>query len=94
MFTDGFSNATGEVLLSLYMNGNLSQPYIPWDVEIKNGGMTVPGLLQSMHDLNGSIQVTPEAVVLDNIQGMLDPGSFELSGAIDLKAVSTIETGP
>ena len=48
--------------------------------------MKVPGLLQSMHDLNGRIRVTPEAVVLDNIRGMLDSGSFELLGAIDLKA--------
>jgi translocation and assembly module TamB len=84
--SDGFPNAAGDVLLSLYMNGNLSQPYIRADAEIKNCSMTVPGLLQSMHELNGSIRVTPEAVVLDNIRGMLDSGSFELVGAIDLKA--------
>ena len=84
--SEGFPNAAGDVLLSLYMNGNLSQPYIRADAEIKNCGMTVPGLLQSMHDLNGRIRVTPEAVVLDNIRGMLDSGSFELLGVIDLKA--------
>jgi autotransporter translocation and assembly factor TamB len=84
--SDGFPDAAGDVLFSLYMNGNLSQPYIRADAEMKNCGMTVPGLLQSMHDLNGRIRVTPEAVVLDNIRGMLDSGSFELLGAIDLKA--------
>ncbi len=84
--SDVFPNAAGDVLLSLYMNGNLSQPYARGDIEIKNCGMTVPVLLQSMHDLNGRIQVTPEAVVIDNIRGMLDTGSFELFGAIDLKA--------
>ena len=84
--SDGFPNAAGDVLLSLYMNGNLSQPYIRADAEIKNCGLTVPGLLQSMHDLNGRIRITPESVVLDNIRGMLDSGSFELFGAIDLKA--------
>jgi translocation and assembly module TamB len=84
--SEGFPNASGDVLLSLYMNGNLSQPYIHADAEIKNCGMTVPGLLQSMHDLNGRIRVTPEAVVLDNIRGMLDSGSFKLLGTIDLKA--------
>jgi autotransporter translocation and assembly factor TamB len=83
--SDGFPNAAGDVLLSLYMNGNLSQPYIRADVEIKNCSMTVPGLLQSMHDLNGRIRVTPEAFVLDNIRGMLDSGRFELLGTIDLK---------
>jgi translocation and assembly module TamB len=85
-FSDVFPNGAGDVLLSLYMNGNLSQPNLRGDAEIKNCGMTVPGLLQNMHDLNGRIQVTPEAVVLDNIRGMLDTGSFELFGAIDLKA--------
>ncbi|MBW2054989.1 MAG: translocation/assembly module TamB domain-containing protein, partial [Deltaproteobacteria bacterium] len=84
--SEGFPNAAGDMLLSIYMNGNLSQPYIRADAEIKNCGLTVPGLLQSMHDLNGSIRVTPEAIVLDNIRGMLDSGSFELFGAIDLKA--------
>jgi autotransporter translocation and assembly factor TamB len=85
-FSDVFPNAAGDVLLSLRMNGNLSQPFLRADAEIKNAGMTVPGLSQSMHDLNGRIRVTPEAVVLDNIRGMLDTGSFELFGAIDLKA--------
>ncbi|MEA1946003.1 MAG: translocation/assembly module TamB domain-containing protein [Thermodesulfobacteriota bacterium] len=85
-FSDVFPNAAGDVLLSLRMNGNLSQPFLRADAEIKNAGMTVPGLSQSMHDLNGRIRVTPEAVVLDNIRGMLDTGSFELFGAIDLNA--------
>jgi translocation and assembly module TamB len=84
--SDDFPNTAGDVLFSLYMNGNLSQPYVHVDAEIKNCGMTVPGLLQGMHDLSGRIRVTPEAVVLDNIRGMLDTGRFELFGAIDLKA--------
>ncbi|MBW2641242.1 MAG: translocation/assembly module TamB domain-containing protein [Deltaproteobacteria bacterium] len=84
--SEGFPNAAGDVLFSLYMNGNLSHPYIRADAEIKNCGMTVPGLLQRMHDLNGRIRITPEAVVIDNIRGMLDSGRFELLGAIDLKA--------
>ncbi|MBW2680451.1 MAG: translocation/assembly module TamB domain-containing protein [Deltaproteobacteria bacterium] len=84
--SEGFPNAAGDVLFSLYMNGNLSHPYIRADAEIKNCGMTVPGLLQRMHDLNGRIRITPEAVVIDNIRGMLDSGRFALLGAIDLKA--------
>jgi len=86
LFTEVFPDAAGEVRLSLGVNGNLSQIDLRADAEIINCGMTVPGLLQQMHDLNGSIHVTPEAIVLDNIQGMLDTGSFELFGAIDLKA--------
>ena len=93
LFTDVFPNAAGEVRLSLGVNGNLSQPDLRADAEIINCSMTVPGLLQRMHNLNGSIHVTPEAIVLDNIQGMLDTGSFELSGAIDLKAYRPSRVG-
>ncbi|MBW2165091.1 MAG: translocation/assembly module TamB domain-containing protein, partial [Deltaproteobacteria bacterium] len=93
LFTDVFPNAAGEVRLSLGVNGNLSQPDLRADAEIINCGMTVPGLLQQMHNLNGSIHVTPEAIVLDNIRGMLDSGSFELSGAIDLKAYRPSRVG-
>jgi translocation and assembly module TamB len=85
LLTDVSPNAAGEVRLSLGVNGNLSQPHLRAHAEIINCGMTVPGLLQNMHDLNGRVQVTPEAIVLDNIRGMLDTGGFELSGAIDLK---------
>jgi autotransporter translocation and assembly factor TamB len=93
LFTNVFPNPTGKVRLSLGLNGNLSQPDLRADAEIINCGMTVPGLLQRMHNLNGSIHVTPEAIVLDNIQGMLDTGSFELSGAIDLKAYQPSRVG-
>ena len=85
-FLDVFSNAAGDVLLSLSVNGNLSQPYLSVDAELQNAGMTIPGLLQSMHDLNGGFHVTPKSIVLDNIQGMLNTGRFTLSGAVDLKA--------
>lgn len=93
LLTDVFPNAAGEVRLSLGVNGNLSQIDLRADAEIINCGMTVPGLLQRMHNLNGSIHVTPEAIVLDNIQGMLDTGSFELFGAIDLKAYRPSRVG-
>jgi hypothetical protein len=86
LLTDVSPNATGEVRLSLGVNGNLSQPDLRADAEIINCGMTVSVLLQRMHDLNGGIHVTPKAIVLDNIRGMLDTGSFQLYGAIDLKA--------
>lgn len=85
LFTDSFSDATGVALLSLEMNGNLAQTNILGHLDLKNIGMTVPGLLQSLHDLNGTIHVTSKAMVLDNINGMLDQGRFGLSGTIDLK---------
>jgi translocation and assembly module TamB len=93
LFTDILPNATGIALLSLEMNGNLSQTNIFGHLDLKNIGMTVPGLLQSLHDLNGSIHVTSKAIVLDNIHGMLDEGRFRLSGTIDLNAYQPSKIG-
>ncbi len=93
LLTDIIPNTTGEAGLSLSMRGNLSRPDFRIDVELINAGMAVPVLLQGMHDLNGSVHVTPEAIVLDNIQGMLDTGHFKLSGAIDLKEYEPSRVG-
>jgi autotransporter translocation and assembly factor TamB len=89
LFTDSLPNATGVALLSFEINGNLSQTNILGHLGLKNIGMTVPGLLQNLHDLNGTVHVTSKSIVLDNIQGMLDTGRFGLSGTIDLKEYQT-----
>ncbi len=93
LFADGLPHATGVALLSLEMNGNLAQTNIFGHLDLKNIGMTVPGLLQSLHDLNGTIHVTSKAIVLDNIHGMLDQGHFRLAGTIDLKAYQPSKVG-
>ena len=85
MFTEDISDATGESHFSLKMNGNLSTPNIIIQANIKNGGMTIPGLFQKLHDVNGDVRITSDAMVLDSIKGMLDTGTFELKGAIDLE---------
>jgi len=85
MFTEEISDATGESHFSLKVNGSLSTPNIIIQANIKNGGMTIPGLFQKLHDMNGDVRITSDAMVLDGIKGMLDNGTFELKGAIDLE---------
>ncbi|MBW2603094.1 MAG: translocation/assembly module TamB domain-containing protein [Deltaproteobacteria bacterium] len=84
MFTDAFSSATGETRFSLKVNGSLSKPNLIIHANIKDGGMTIPGLFQKLHDMNGSVRVISNAIVTDGIKGMLDTGKFEFSGVIDL----------
>ncbi len=93
LFTDSLPHATGVALLSLEINGKLSQTNIFGHLDFKNIGMTVPGLLQSLHDLNGSVHVTSKSIVLDNIHGMLDKGKFRLAGTIDLKGYQPSKYG-
>jgi autotransporter translocation and assembly factor TamB len=84
MLTKAFSDATGETRFSLKMNGNLSTPNLIINADIKDGGMTIPGLFQKLHNINGGVRITSNAIVLDSIKGMLDTGKFEFNGAIDL----------
>ena len=84
MLTKAFSDATGETRFSLKMNGNLSTPNLIIHADIKDGGMTIPGLFQKLHNINGGVRITSNAIVLDSIKGMLDTGKFEFNGAIDL----------
>jgi autotransporter translocation and assembly factor TamB len=84
MLTETFSDATGETRFSLKVNGSLSTPNLIIHADIKDGGMTIPGLLQELHHMNGGIRITSNAIVLDGIKGMLDTGKFEFNGAIDL----------
>ncbi|MBW2406606.1 MAG: translocation/assembly module TamB domain-containing protein [Deltaproteobacteria bacterium] len=84
MLTDTFSDATGDVRFSLKVNGSLSAPSMIIHADIKDGGMNISGLFQKLHHMNGHVRINSDAIELDNIQGMLDAGKFELKGAIDL----------
>jgi len=84
MFTEAISDATGETRFTLKVNGTLSTPNLIIHADIKDGGMTIPGLFQKLHDINGDVRMTSNTMVLDSIKGMLDTGKFELNGAIDL----------
>lgn len=89
-FTDAVPDITGNINLSANIKGSPSKPDLRADIELKNVGMTVPGLLQQLHDVNGQIQVTPKAVVIKGIKGQLDSGQIDLSGKIDLKAFKPV----
>ena len=84
MLTEAFSDATGETRFSLNVNGSLSKPNLIIHADIRDGGMTIPGLFQKLHNMNGGVRITSNAIVLDGIKGMLDTGKFEFNGAIDL----------
>ena len=84
MLTGAVSDATGETRFSMKVNGSLSTPNLIVHADINNGGMTIPGLFQKLHDINGSVRITSNDVVIDGIKGMLDTGKFELNGAVGL----------
>ena len=84
-FAPDLTGFTGDIGLSARLEGSLEKPDIEADIVLKKIGLTVPELMQKLHDLNGRIQITQGAVTLNDIQGKLDDGRFSLGGSIELK---------
>jgi translocation and assembly module TamB len=84
-FAPGLAGFAGNVGLSARLEGSLENPDLKADILLQQIGLTVPELMQKLHDLNGRIEITQEAVRLDGIEGKLDDGRFRLTGNIELK---------
>lgn len=82
ILSDELADAAGILTLNGKIAGDTTDPQINARIDLENIAMTVPGLVQKLHDLNGSIQLTPEAIRIDTLQGFLDTGSFSVGGRI------------
>lgn len=91
LFVDNLPDITGNAVLDAVLSGSLSKPDIRAEIEVEKAGLTVPGLFQQLHDVNGRIRMTPEAIVVDEIKGQLETGWFDLAGRIDLKGFQPAE---
>ena len=90
-FVEDLADISGYILLSAAIDGTLEHPEIDAKVELESIGLTVPVLEQRLHDLNGSIRITPQTVSIDKIDGRLDTGNFDLAGKIDLDAFQPVK---
>jgi autotransporter translocation and assembly factor TamB len=84
-FVENIQDITGSLTISSKVNGTIRRPNIYADIELKKVGCTIPVLLQKMHNLNGRIRISPEEIVLGEIEGHIDKGSFDIAGTIKLR---------
>ncbi|MCB2146726.1 MAG: translocation/assembly module TamB domain-containing protein [Deltaproteobacteria bacterium] len=82
LFNDELADATGILTLTGKIAGDTDDPQFDARIELENIGMTVPGLVQKVHDLNGRIHLTRDNIRIDTLSGFLDTGSFNLGGTI------------
>ncbi len=82
IFSDELAGATGILSVKGKIAGDTADPQIDARIDLENIGMTVPGLVQKLHDLNGSLHLTPDNIRIDALSGFLDTGSFSLNGTI------------
>ncbi|MDM8553451.1 translocation/assembly module TamB domain-containing protein [Desulfococcaceae bacterium HSG7] len=83
-FTDAIPDVQGNLLVLAEVEGVMAQPDISAEVNLKNIGFTIPGLMQRIRSLNGRIKAAPDSVILNNISGQMDKGRFNIDGQIDL----------
>ena len=82
IFSDELADAAGALILKGKVAGDTSDPQIDARIDLENIGMTVPGLVQKLNDLNGSIHLTPDSIRIDALNGLLDTGTFSINGSI------------
>ena len=83
IFSDELVDPTGTLTLKGKLVGTTTVPEIDARIDLANIGLSVPGLEQKVHDLNGAIQLSSDHIKIENINGFLDTGSFSLNGDID-----------
>jgi len=76
---------TGTITLSADVGGTVEKPSITSEIGLDKIGFTVPELMQRLHDLNGRIIISPDALEIDNLEGKLDEGQLSLSGKVGLE---------
>ena len=90
LFSDDLGDVTGDLLLSGNVGGTEAHPDLRGEIELKEIGFTIPALSQKLHHLNGRLQIAPQAVRMDRIEGQLGSGRFDLAGRVDLEALEPV----
>ena len=81
-FSDELTDTTGILSVKGNLTGNTADPKIDLLIDLDKIGMTVPGLVQHIHDLNGRVQVSSNNITVQTVKGYLDTGTFSLDGTI------------
>jgi translocation and assembly module TamB len=76
--------ATGILTLDARVGGTAERPEVDATLALAEVGFVVPGLAQKLSGLDGTLRVTRDRIVLENLAGRLDDGRFSLTGSADL----------
>jgi autotransporter translocation and assembly factor TamB len=79
-FVEDLSDITGSVELTGRIVGTFSRPDFEGRLDLSDIGLTVPVLLQKVHDLKGRIAISKGALRFESLSGFLDTGRFAAKG--------------
>jgi hypothetical protein len=82
---DTLPDIDGRLRASVEVTGPLTRPGIAASLELERVAFTIPTLGQKLHGVRGTIRATPTQVTIDRIEGLLDDGTFALTGSVGLE---------
>ena len=78
----------GDAVLAGTVRGPLSRPEIAGKIRLNRVKVTLPEILEEIHDLNAVVDVNPAALKVETIAGKMGEGRFEVKGNIGLKGLA------
>jgi autotransporter translocation and assembly factor TamB len=84
VFSDALGDASGTLALTGSISGDVARPQIDARIDLEQIGMSIPGLVQRLQNLNGRITISDERIIIDALTGFLDTGSFRADGSVGL----------
>ncbi len=84
-FSEVFSGADGDILLSAEARGPLDGLQWETDLEASQVDVVVPGLLQLVENINGRVHLTADSLRIESLTGKMGPGGFTVDGQVRLK---------
>lgn len=82
--------ATGVVGLSASVSGTVSAPRIAAEITARDLGFNLPDLEQSVKEINGTIRISGQTVVVDQIRGKMGEGEIRLAGTVGLDSLEPV----
>jgi autotransporter translocation and assembly factor TamB len=85
-FIDAMDSAQGEVNFQADARGPLDTMQWSIHADLVNTGFEIPGMNQSIENLNGRLELVPDQLVVEKLSGGLSAGRFNLDGQLQLSA--------
>ena len=89
-FSEALAESHGDLLIQVHARGPLTKVQWQGVVTLQAVGFELPGVGQPVQDMNGSIRVSPDALVVDDLTGRMDSGQFSLAGTLQLDGLQPI----
>jgi autotransporter translocation and assembly factor TamB len=85
-FQNALTGMKGNLTASARIQGSWNHPDMEASVDIQQAGLPLYATTQQIHDVNGRIHITPQAIAVEHFEGGLDNGHFRLTGKALLNA--------